>query len=78
MKTVALAAIACLWLMGCGKKEEPGRPQQTKWCATVTILDVRKTSEADTTLMEVTEEPRARLSRSGYFGAVGDRFQYCE
>lgn len=87
MKLLPILLIA-LALAACGKKEqaqEPVQPTQqaieqtadkNAGCMIVTILNV----EDNTTYMDVdgTALPHARVARSGHWGAVGDRFRYCE
>jgi hypothetical protein len=78
MKLLPTFLIAVL-LTACGKSTPPVPPATTatkaRECSVVTVLY----TDGNITYMEVDgETPKARMARAGKWGAVGDRFKYCE
>jgi len=80
MNKVAII-IAVVFLFGCAKKESDSQTVKDAKadngdCFQVVILDVRSEGDGSVTLME--NDAHYRLSRRGYYGAVGDRFGWCD
>jgi hypothetical protein len=78
MRAFIALAVLVFVLAGCTKKEEvpvPAPAPKSLSCFQVEIVII----EGPNTVMEVIgEAPRVRMTRDGFYGHVGDKFQYCE
>jgi hypothetical protein len=71
-----LILLVALMLGACDEKKEEPAPVQN--CVEVTVIHSTQDTNPHT-LMEYTMNGKPyRMSRSGYFGAPGDRFTFCQ
>lgn len=85
MQRLFIVALLVASLAACGRSADT-QPSKltvttTTGCFVVQILGTEKLIDGqEVSLLEVLEEPEphGRIRRTGVFGAVGDKFRYCE